>query len=364
MNTVSERSVSLFSLTPGGQQIARRLRQALSALSMHCYCAEKYLQAGFLPFDGNLKQTVAQRFHCDHALIFIGACGIAVRMIAPLLKDKFTDPGVLVIDEQGQFVISLLSGHIGGANELARQVADSLGAQPVISTATDVNQTCAFDLLAQQLNAASEQLHAATKTVNQLLVSGHTVGLYIDPWLEATLGFDIRQFDIRGLTLVTEHDVARYALSALIDVSMQVMRPDWPIPSFQLIPRRLVAGIGCRKNVSSVQLLTLFQQQLQRLNIHPLAVAAIGSIDLKCDEPALQHLAQQYQVPFKLFSAAELSSCSAQFPQSEFVQQTVGVGCVSQPAAWLLSDGCLLGETLRQQGITLTYGVMKSCYMS
>ncbi|SJN59122.1 cobalamin biosynthesis protein CbiG [Vibrio ruber DSM 16370] len=364
MNTVNGFSVSLFSLTPGGQQIARQIRQAFPALSMHCYCAEKYLQANFLPFDGSLKQTVAQRFGCDSALIFIGACGIAVRMIAPLLQDKFTDPAVLVIDEQGQHVISILSGHVGGANELAREVAARIGAQPVISTATDVNQTCAFDVLAQQINAASEQFRVATKTVNQLLVSGHAVGIYVDPWLTATLGFDIRQFDIRGLTIVTEHDVGRYELSALIDVSMQHTRPDWPIPSFQLIPKRLVAGIGCRKNISPVQLLTLFQQQLQHISIHPLALAAIGSIDRKYDEPAILHLAQQYQVPFKLFSAAELSACSAPFPQSEFVRQTVGVGCVSQPAAWLLSDGCLLGETLRQQGITLTYGVMKSCYMS
>ncbi|MDW6094754.1 cobalt-precorrin 5A hydrolase [Vibrio rhizosphaerae] len=364
MNTVNGHVVSLFSLTPGGQRIARRLRQALPTLSITCYCAEKYLQSDFLPFDGTLKQTVAQRFDCDSALIFVGACGIAVRMIAPLLKDKFTDPAVLVIDEQGQHVISVLSGHIGGANELARTVAGSIGAQPVISTATDVNQTCAFDVLAQQLNAACAQFRVASKTINQLLVSGHDVGIYIDPWLEATLGFEIQQFDIRGLTVVTEQEVGRGELSALIDVSMQHTRPDWPIPSFQLIPKRLVAGIGCRKNIASERLSACFQQQLQHLNIHPLALAAIGSIDHKANEPAIVQLTQQYQVPFKVFSAADLSTCAGRFTQSEFVRQTVGVGCVSQPVAWLLSDGCLLGDPFKQQGITLTYGVIKTCYMS
>ncbi|MDW6005194.1 cobalt-precorrin 5A hydrolase [Vibrio mangrovi] len=356
MNTVNCESVSLFTLTPGGQSVADRLRQVLP---MECYCAEKYVQEGYTPFHGSLKLTVAEAFLRDSAIIFIGACGIAVRMIAPLLKDKLTDPAVLVIDEKGQYVISLLSGHIGGANELARYVSGVIGAQPVISTATDVNQKCSFDLLAKQISAESENFREATKTVNQLLVSGHPVGIHIDPWLEKTIGFDIHHFDIRGLTVVAEDEVEHHQLSALIDVSMQKERPRWPVPSFQLIPKRLVAGIGCRKGVSSQQLLTLFEQQIQELNIHPLALVVVGSIDIKRDEPAILHLTKHFQVPFKLFSAAALSTCSDQFPQSEFVQKTVGVGCVSQPAAWLLSHGCLLGETVRQQGITLTYGVIK-----
>lgn len=356
MSTVNYESVSLFTLTPGGQLIARRLQQYLP---LQCYCAEKYIQDGFIPFNHSLKRTVADAFKRDSAIIFVGACGIAVRMIASLLNDKFTDPAVLVVDEKGQNVISLVSGHIGGANELARYVSALIGANPVITTATDVNQTCSLDLLAQQMCADAHDLRHAVKTINQLLVSHHKVGLVVDPRLREQIGFDIDRFDTRGLVLTQADDVPHHQFSALVDVSMQAARPDWPVPSVQLVPKRVVAGIGCRKGVPPLTLQTLFSQRMQQLNLHPLSLVSLGSINIKHDEPAIIELARQYRVPLKLYSARELQHCAQHFPSSEFVRKTVGVGSVSQPVAWLLSQGRLLGSTLRQQGITITYGVMK-----
>ncbi len=356
MSTVKCESVSLFTLTPGGQQVANKLR---NHLPMQCYCAEKYLQAGFEPFAESFKNTITQAFLRDSAIIVIGACGIVVRTIAPLLKDKFTDPAVLVIDEKGQHVISLLSGHVGGANELARYLSHIINATAVITTSTDVNQTCSFDLLAKQMCADTDNHRLATKTINQMLVSGHKVGIYVDPYLVKKLDFDINRFDVRGLTIVNdEADIAELGLSALIYVSMQTVRPEWPVESFQLIPKRLVAGIGCRKGVEPEVLASLFNSQLQALNIHPKALSIIGSIDVKQNEQAIIKLAKSFDVPFEVFTADELRECAGRFPQSDFVAKTVGVGAVSQPAAWLLSNGSLLGDTVKDQGITITFGVL------
>lgn len=355
MNTVRCESVSLFTLTPGGQQVANKLREHLP---MECYCSEKYLQDGFKPFVDSFKNTLSQAFLRDSAIIVIGACGIVVRTIAPLLQDKFTDPAVLVIDEKGKHVISLLSGHVGGANELARYLSHLIDGTAVITTSTDVNQTCSFDLLAKQMCADTIDFRVATKTINQMLVSGKQVGIIVDPFLVNQLDFDIHSFDIRGLTIVDDETISLHSLDALIDVSMQSTRPNWSVPTFQLIPKRLVAGIGCRKGVEPDLLKSLFNSQLQALNIHPKALSIIGSIDVKRNEDAIVNLAKSYDVPFEVFSADELNQCADRFPHSDFVAKTVGVGAVSQPAAWLLSNGSLLGDTIKQQGITITYGVL------
>lgn len=355
MNTVKCESVSLFTLTPGGQQVANTLRKHLP---MQCYCAEKYLQDGFKPFVENFKNTLSQAFLRDSAIIVIGACGIVVRTIAPLLQDKFTDPAVLVIDEKGEHVISLLSGHMGGANELARYLSRLINGTAVITTSTDVNQTCSFDLLAKQMCADAIDFRVATKTINQMLVSGNKVGIIVDPFLVNQLDFDIHSFDIRGLTIVDDETITDHQLDVLIDVSMQSTRPNWSVLTFQLIPKRLVAGIGCRKGVEPELLKSLFSSQLQALNIHPKALSMIGSIDVKRNEDAIVSLAKSYNVPFEVFTADELSRCAHRFPHSDFVAKTVGVGAVSQPAAWLLSNGSLLGETIKEQGITITFGVL------
>ncbi|WP_219930915.1 cobalt-precorrin 5A hydrolase [Vibrio albus] len=336
--------------------MANKLRDSLP---ITCYCAEKYVQDGFIPFNGSFQNTVAESFSRDSAIIVVGACGITVRVIAPLLEDKLSDPAVLVVDEKGEHVISLLSGHMGGANALARYVSGIIGAKPVITTSTDVNQKCSFDLLAKQMCAVAEDFRTVAKTINQRLVSGENIGLFVDPWLVEHLGFDIDSFDTRGLTFVSEEDVDKHDLSALIDVSMQLKRPEWPVKSYQLIPKRVVAGIGCRKDTSPGDLAALFSEQLMNRGLHSMSLAVIGSIDVKKDEPAILKLASGKNVPFKVFSAEELRACSELFPKSEFVIRTVGIGSVSQPAAWLLSNGLLLGETVKQQGITITYGVMK-----
>ncbi|TKI08035.1 cobalt-precorrin 5A hydrolase [Martelella alba] len=355
MNIVKPESIALFCLTPGGVTLAKRLSDRIPVT---CFTSQALLEPGFEPFRGTFAQTVAQVFHQYSALIFVCATGLTVRLIAPLVKDKFSDPAVVVIDDQGHHAISLLSGHMGGANALTRYIAALLGAEPVITTATDVNQLAALDVLAQQLNATMRDFREKTKKINQLLVSGGKVGLF---WDRDSLSAIKMQWpeeycDTRGFILIT--DLADLPeLDALVLVSLRDDEPVLPVPVYKLVPRCVVAGIGCRRDTSPAVVADLLWRQLAKLHIDPLALSAIGSASIKRDEPALRHLANRCCVPFETFSVDILKPVAARFPVSEFVRRITGIGSVSQPVAWLMSNGRLVGDTLRTQGVTITLGV-------
>ena len=353
MNTAKPERIALFCLTPGGVALAKRLS---AALPMTCYTREGLVEPGFLPFDGGFSASVGQAFHRETALIFIGATGIAVRTLAPLLVDKFHDPAVVVIDERGQHVISLLSGHIGGANNLARHLAGILGVDPVITTATDVNDVAALDTLACQLNARMYDFRSAVKTVNQMLVSQQRVGL----WWDESLTDEVSRCDRRGFITVTDLN-ALPPLDSLVCITLRDTLPEQPLPHWKLVPRRIVAGIGCRRGTPCALISELLHRQLAAYHLDPLALKAIGSIVVKQDELGLIQLASNLDVPFEIFSVAALCEHEHRFPSSLFVKQTVGVGSVSGPSAWRMSNGNLLGETLREQGVTITLGVTDRC---
>nr|WP_113867666.1 cobalt-precorrin 5A hydrolase [Brenneria salicis]NMN92113.1 cobalt-precorrin 5A acetaldehyde-lyase [Brenneria salicis ATCC 15712 = DSM 30166]RBP61103.1 cobalt-precorrin 5A acetaldehyde-lyase [Brenneria salicis ATCC 15712 = DSM 30166]RLM29800.1 cobalamin biosynthesis protein CbiG [Brenneria salicis ATCC 15712 = DSM 30166] len=349
MNIARPESIAVFCLTPGGVRLAQRLR---AQLPLTCFTSEKLLQPGFVAFNGGFGDTLRQAFAQYAALVVIGAVGITVRTIAPLVQDKLTDPAVVVIDERGQHVISLLSGHVGGANALTCHLAELLGADPVITSATDINQTAALDMLATQLDAGIRDFRQAVKIVNQMLVSEQRVGL----WWDAPFQHECERCDMRGFIPVDCLE-ALPPLDALVCVSLRAYLPELPLPVYQLVPHRVVAGFGCRRGTSLATLDALLSQQLADNHFDPLALRAIGSVELKKDEPALHLLAQRWRVPFELFSIEALRRHEARFPSSDFVRQTVGIGSVSQPVAWLMSEGRLVGHTLRRQGVTLTLGV-------
>ncbi|AYA40817.1 cobalt-precorrin 5A hydrolase [Xenorhabdus nematophila] len=351
--SVPKKACALFCLTAGGIALAQRLR---ACLEMACFTSPELAEIGFTAFDGTFANTVRKAFLQYEALIMIGATGIAIRVIAPLLRDKMADPAVVVLDEKGQFAISLLSGHMGGANELAQQIADILDSQAVITTATDVNQLAALDVLSQQVDGEIENFRASTKTVNQMLVNGQRVGI----WWHPALRCEKARYDTRGFIPVDDFNHLP-ELDALVYVSYEREALKLAIPVFKLVPRRVVAGIGCRRGVETERVAQLLERHLAEYRLDPLALKAIGSVELKKAEPALIQLAQKRQIPFQIFSVNQLAQCEQAFPSSDFVRKTVGIGCVSQPVAWLMSQGHLVGHTLREQGVTITLGVLHPC---
>lgn len=217
MNIVKPESIAVFCLTPGGVRLARRLQ---THLPLTCFTSDKLLEEGFLPFNGSFGDTLREAFKQYSALVVVGAIGLTVRVIAPLVNDKMTDPAVVVIDERGQHVVSLLSGHVGGANSLTRYLAGILGADPVITTATDVNEMAALDTLATQLDGEMQDFRHAVKVVNQMLVSNQKVGL----WWDAPLLAERERCDTRGFVPVDSLD-ALPPLDALVCITLRDSLP-------------------------------------------------------------------------------------------------------------------------------------------
>ena len=234
----------------------------------------------------SLKNFVAEIFTKFDALIFICATGIAVRVIAPHIVSKLQDPAVIVIDERGQNVISLLSGHVGGANELTLKIAAALNANPVITTATDVENKFAVDSFAAKLGLRPEPKDAI-KIINSAIL--HNEEIYL------TAG---------NTTL-------------------------------NLIPQKLIAGIGCKRGTSAEKIFSAVNQACQMIN-QPLArIKLLASVDIKSDEAGLIEFAKNLGVEIKFFGVEDLAKKIADYKLSEskFVKDTIGVGNICEAAA-------------------------------
>lgn len=252
-----------------------------------------------------------EHFDSSDALLFIGACGIAVRAIAPLVKDKTTDPAVVVMDEAGRHVIPLLSGHIGGANALAMQIAEKTGATPVVTTATDLRGLPAIDSWAVENDCAIEN-PAAIKAVSAAALAGRPVGVAI-----------------------TERQI----------------RPPFPVTLF-LRPRTLVLGVGCKRDTDPDAFEENALDFLRQCGVSLLSVRALATIDVKKDEAALNRFCEKYRLPLLPYSADALRDVPGVFAHSDFVEKTVGVGNVCERAAALASGGVLLMGKTARAGIT------------
>lgn len=343
--------LAILAVTPGAKLQALRLAEVMPC---DCYTSDKLVTAGFIGFDGSMADCVRKLFASYQALLFICASGIAVRMIAPLVNDKLADPAILVMDERANHVISLLSGHVGGGNKLTLTIAKLLGVSPVITTATDVNQVAALDTLIQAVGADVSQYRQAVKEINQGLVSGQKIGLFLE---------HIRPEDIRGFVLVEDIASIPQGLDYLVIVSQSTaLFVDADCPVVQVIPKNIVVGIGCRRDTEAELIYQTLCKHLAQYQIDMRAIKQIGSVIIKQDEVGLIRLSERLGVPFTVFPIEVLQEHEHRFPVSAFVRQTLGIGSVSQPSAWLMSDGHLLGETLKQDGMTITLGVSE-CYI-
>lgn len=253
-----------------------------------------------------------EAFGTSDALLFIGACGIATRAIAPLVQDKTQDPAVVVMDEAGKFVIPILSGHIGGANALATQIAKKIGATAVITTATDTQGVPAIDTWAVAHNCAIEN-PSAIRDISAAALSGQAVGVMI---------------------------------------AERTLTPPFPV-TLILRPRTLTLGVGCKRGVSPEHFEACVHSFLRDCNISPLSLLSLATIDLKADEPALQAFCAKYHLPLLTYSPEILNAVPGHFAHSDFVQRTVGVGCVCERAAVLASKGRLLIGKTAMDGVTL-----------
>lgn len=331
------KNITIISFTKKGGDINKRLTDILSESDITSYTLEKYRFDNRVKPLGNLKETVKRHF-TDDAVIFIGAVGIAVRSIAPYIKDKFCDPAVLVIDELGRYVIPLLSGHVGGANELANYIGEALSAAPIITTATDINGTFAVDIFAKKNNLLISSRKLA-KDVSAALLDNNCIDI----------DSDIKNIDVKELKKKLNPK------NKACDIKVRITDRIYDDTILTLIPKNLYIGVGCKKNTDADKMWDFVNDifRLEGLDIR--AVKSIGSIDIKRDEDAIKNLANRLNVPFLTFTKDELNSVSGDFFESEFVRKTVGVGNVCERAVCIQCNNLIVKKTARE-GMTVAIG--------
>lgn len=325
--------ISVISFTQTGVALATKLAVKLpdtSAYSMKITDENTQVQL----VEESVKLWAKERFKQGDCLIFIGAVGIAVRAIAPYVQSKTTDPAVIAIDEKGEYVIPLLSGHIGGANEMAIKVAEAIGATPIVTTATDLNQVFAVDTWAQKEGYYLVN-PAQIKNVSATLLKGEEVGLVSEFPVSGDLPKDIvEQSGFASGIVVGDHPTALFQNSLFLK------------------PKRYVLGVGCRKNIDSEVFEKAILESLAENKIDINAVSEIVSIDIKKNEKAILEFAEKYRLKFLTFSAAELQNAKGSFAVSNFVQSTTGVDNVCERACSLQAPELVVKKQMLG-GVTL-----------
>ncbi|MBQ8305553.1 MAG: cobalamin biosynthesis protein [Blautia sp.] len=348
-------SMICFSLT--GHETGRRLMEELikQGHTVTLCARSRYLPESIPESTG---EWAAREFSASDAMIFIGSCGIAVRAIAPSVTSKKTDPAVLVVDECARHVISLLSGHLGGANALTMTVSKILGSDPVITTATDLHDRFAVDVFARSIGASIFNMKAA-KDVSAALLAGENVGFYSEFPIEGTLpeGLILAGPDGTAGTDAKEQDRKQMPLG----IAVTIHRNCRPFAStVQIVPPLVCLGIGCKKGKPLPEIRAHVDGCLEAADIHPASLYAVASIDLKKEEQGLIGYAEEKQIPFLTYDAETLRQVEGDFTPSAFVSQVTGTDNVCERSACMCAgSGELLIRKTAQNGVTAAAALRK-----
>lgn len=331
-----DKRVILYSFTETGSHLQRFLLQRLRELQVNCraYTVERFAGVDELcPMPEEWKEEIGSVWG-EAGFVFIGAAGIAVRAIAPYVKDKFSDSPVIVLDETGKFVIPLLSGHVGGAVEFAKWIACCTGGIPVITTATDVRKKFAVDVFAKQ-NQFILTDRILAKQISADILEGKPVGLYSEFACSRELPEGIRICSSPQELSGFERGI--YIAQCIPDLLQEHV--------LLLLPQNLYLGIGCRKGVPAEQIERELQTLFQKKRILKEQICTIGSIDLKKTEPGLLQYAKRLGIPFVTFTAEELEETGDVSVASDFVKSVTGVDNVCERSAKrLCMEGSLFQE--------------------
>ena len=289
-----------------------------------------------------MSNIVKDIFDDVDAIVFTCSLGICVRVIAPFIKSKKTDPAVVCIPNGGLMAISVLSGHLGGANKLATELAGILGAQPIITTATDIMGIKAPDIIAKENGLYIDSM-ADCKKISSILVDSGEVAILDEDGIIKEPGYKEYNENERYEGIITITNKAdRYYDNCL-----------------KLIRRNIVLGIGCRKNYDPEQMKTQVLDKLKEMNLHEKSIAVVCSIDIKAQEPAIMELSKYFGVPYKTFTAKQILKVENLFKVSEFVKSAIGVGAVAEPCVYLAGAEIIMHK-VSMDAMTLAIGKMRS----
>lgn len=342
---------AIVTLSQDGAALAQRVAEHLDDKTCHIYTKEKYAKNTMRVFDTDITTFFGSIMEQYDIICCIMATGIVVRAIAPHLGHKSTDPGFLVLDTKGEYVISLLSGHLGGANEAARLLAGRLAAQAVITTGTDVKGSMAVDVLAEKLNCVIADFGDA-KDVTALILNNEPVALLNQENCELD-GVVLP----RNLELVKTADELAKAnhYAGVILTSLSSSKPEFAMPAVQLVPKKLVLGLGCRRDTPGEKIIAAVESTLAELELNEKGIQAFATIALKQNEPGIEEACKKFNAKKVIIPDTMVQMVQSRFEGSEFVFKTTGLYAVSEPCGYVASrfGKCLL-EKQKMNGITLS----------
>ncbi|MDR1690225.1 MAG: cobalt-precorrin 5A hydrolase [Candidatus Methanoplasma sp.] len=330
--------IRIVAFSRRGCELAQNVRETLKDHECKIYSKTSAESTGTERIEGPTSKWTEESFKVSDALVYIGAAGIAVRYIAPFLRNKTVDPAVISMDERGQFVIPLLSGHIGGANDLAKEIAEGTGAMPIITTATDIHNRFSVDSYAVKNNLHIGSMSVA-KDVSSLIVDDKRVGLVSEVPISEEMPPEL---DLNG--------------NEEVGIFISYGRSDGPFKrTLKLTPRCHVLGIGCRRGTPLEDIESLAEEVLEKDNISVKSVRAVASIDIKSDEEGLLRFSEKIGAEPVFFSSVELASLpDMNFTPSEMVKKVTGVDNVCERAAFAASkDGEIIVRKVFRNGVTL-----------
>lgn len=406
MRDGEKKQVSILSFTPNGRKISG---QVAAALKNRGYRVEEAVKSKKEAdsIKVSLTQWTKERFKKKDVLIYIGATGIAVRGIAPFVASKCTDPAVLVIDERGTYCISLLSGHLGGANEMSLNIQQDLGIQAIITTGTDRNRKWAVDVFAARNHLWISRMDLA-KEVSAKILRGEGIKILLEEGGEAE-GFE----EIEEIRLIKEDEPEKDKLKKdelkedklkedkwkedkpkedkpkedkskedkskenklkedkwtkedinmfqkeVPDVYIGTKNPYEEQEVLCLVPKALVVGVGCRKGTACDKIQKAVERAMETKNLWHTAVRKLTSITDKAKEPGILAYCQKQDLDWETYTAAQLQAVEGRFTESAFVEKTVGVGSVCERSAVLglgeegRGDGSLILRKQAEDGVTV-----------
>ena len=375
-----ENNISIVCPSPKGKEIALKLQKHLKA---ELYIKESYRGLNEIKIhryneDFKLNEITKEVMKTSKGVIFISSTGIAVRAIAPYLEGKDKDPGVVVVDLSSKYAINILSGHLGGGNELTLKVAQILNVQPIITTATDNLGIIAPDVLAKDNDLIIEDLKKA-KYIASILVDEKKVKIKDDyNMIKISKGYE-KTDELSENCIWITHDLKvnnnHYGISKINDfdcnnniivnnsnddMQYSIMREELNYSKIlRLIKKDLVLGIGCRRGTTYEKLYNFINSSLIKYNLDIKAVAAIVSVDVKANEEGIIKFSQKINCPFITFEREQIKTVQDKYEKSEFVLKTLGITGVCEPCVDL-AGAEVVRSKIKHEGMTLAIGVLKS----
>jgi cobalt-precorrin 5A hydrolase len=358
-----ERGVAVVYVTKRGRGTAFKVKEALEKAGLSCklFAPEKYASNGVLPLRPTFLEGVKELFSKFNAIVAVAATGIIIRAVAPLLKSKFSDPAVVCVDVVGRFVISLISGHHGKANFLARLIADGIGAVPVITTATEAIGRKSVEDLAKKLRCDILNPEVL-KELNSLIVNdGKVVIVYIgrpNALPRRIYGYEaIAAEGIEKLPNVLRDFEGGVLIARKVDEEVLRALKGLSKPVALLRPKRIAMGIGARKNIRAEDVCEAVTRALRAIGVPLFFVEKIATVETKKDSSELINAADKLGIPVQFISIEELKGFNHQdlSPDSDLVKEKIGVGGVCERAALIAigGKGRLILRKMKMNGVTV-----------